>query len=368
MYRWCLTGTPIHNSIDDYGALLSFIGIYPFEEKSGFDYWIASPLKENRAGSLKLLRDLVRATCLRRTKASSTVCLNLEKIIEKTEQVRLHQEDQHLYNLFKKKTADIAAGMRHVDKDNSSPKPTGDENILSLMNVLRAICNHGKESLPSSALSAWESSDISQVDWKMVVQTSRIICTSCGQDCAGKQSRSSSPSLDVAYDIDLCEDCAMVGDEKPILTKSAKEASVLITMDSSKTPGSPENSVRPSAKVVRLLHNLQEEQRGHIFETPKKRHVIPRYVNSGSFHRADQAKSVIFSQSTTMLDLIALTLNSHRFRFQRIDGQTSLENRCDALRQFNEVPQCTIMLASIGSCSEGYELSSAAIVWTLMVD
>jgi len=283
MYRWCLTGTPIHNSLDDYGALLSFIGIYPFEEKSGFDYWIASPLKETRAGSFKLLKNLVRATCLRRTKASSTVCLNLEKIIEKTEQVQLHQEDQRLYDFFKKKTADIAAGIRRVDKDNLSPKSTGDENILSLMNFLRAICNHGMELLPSSALSAWESSDVSQVDWKMM-QASRIICIQCGQDCDGQQNRSSPPYLNVAYDVDLCEDCAMVRHEKPVHTKSsAKEASALATMSSSKTPGSPANSVRPSAKVVRLLHNLQEEQRGHILETPKKRYVILRYVILGHF-------------------------------------------------------------------------------------
>jgi len=69
-----------------------------------------------------------------------------------------------------------------------------------------------------------------------------------------------------------------------------------------------------------------------------------------------------------MRDLIELALNSHGFRFQRIDGQTSLENRCDALRQFNEVPQCTIMLASIGSCGEGYELSLGAAVSTPMFD
>lgn len=71
---------------------------------------------------------------------------------------------------------------------------------------------------------------------------------------------------------------------------------------------------------------------------------------------------MIFSHSTKMLDLIEPALNLYSFRFRRIDGQTSLENRCDALRQFNEVPDCTIMLASIGSCGEGYEFSLVAAV------
>jgi hypothetical protein len=54
-----------------------------------------------------------------------------------------------------------------------------------------------------------------------------------------------------------------------------------------------------------------------------------------------------------MLDLIELELQRKGFDFERIDGQTSLEARGEALRKFNEVPHCTVMLASIGSCGEG---------------
>jgi hypothetical protein len=206
------------------------------------------------------------------------VCLNLEAPIEKTEKVQLHPEDQRLYDFFKKKTADIAAGIRHADKDNPSRISNGDENILSLMTLLRAICNHGMELLPSGALSAWESSEISQIDWK-VMQASRFTCTQCGQDNDEKQSCCTPRSLNVAYDIDLCEDCAIVRHEEPVHTEpSAEESSALVTMGSSKTPRSAANSVRPSAKVVRLIHNLQEERRGPILEKPKKRYLIPRHI------------------------------------------------------------------------------------------
>jgi hypothetical protein len=83
----------------------------------------------------------------------------------------------------------------------------------------------------------------------------------------------------MAYDIDVCEDCAIVRDEESVHTESsAEEASALVTMGSSKTPRSAVNSARPSAKVVRLLHNLQEEQGGYVLGKPKKRYVIPRYV------------------------------------------------------------------------------------------
>jgi SNF2 family DNA or RNA helicase len=276
IYRWCLTGTPIHNSIDDYGALLSFIGIEPFYEKSSFDYWIVSSLKENRPGSLQLLRNLVRATCLRRTKASQAVCLNLEKCIEKTEEVHLHQEDQLLYDFFKKKTADIAAGVHRMDKNKLRRKSTRDENILSLMNFLRAICNHGSELLPLSALAAWENSDNSQVDWKMI-QASGTTCNQCGQECVAKRSSSMPRSPNGAYDIDVCEDCAVVRDEESGNTRaSSEDASALATTGTSKASKSAADFARPSAKVVRLLENLQQEQRGHVLEKPRKRYVVPR--------------------------------------------------------------------------------------------
>jgi len=54
-----------------------------------------------------------------------------------------------------------------------------------------------------------------------------------------------------------------------------------------------------------------------------------------------------------MLDLIQQALRQHGFGVQRIDGKTSLEDRSKALHQFGEDPDCTVMLASIGSAGEG---------------
>lgn len=54
-----------------------------------------------------------------------------------------------------------------------------------------------------------------------------------------------------------------------------------------------------------------------------------------------------------MLDLIAKALRQYGFQFQRIDGQSSLQQRNEAIRQFNEDSACTVLLASIGSAGEG---------------
>ena len=55
-----------------------------------------------------------------------------------------------------------------------------------------------------------------------------------------------------------------------------------------------------------------------------------------------------------MLDLIEVALQANGFIYQRIDGQTALSRRISAPETFNTNPNCTVMLATIGSMGEGY--------------
>jgi SNF2 family DNA or RNA helicase len=55
-----------------------------------------------------------------------------------------------------------------------------------------------------------------------------------------------------------------------------------------------------------------------------------------------------------MLNLIERALRKEQIKFQRIDGKTSLEQRRKAKQQFEDDPDCMVMLASISSCAEGY--------------
>jgi SNF2 family DNA or RNA helicase len=54
-----------------------------------------------------------------------------------------------------------------------------------------------------------------------------------------------------------------------------------------------------------------------------------------------------------MLDLIQKALQKDTISFRRIDGQTTLKGREDALEAFRNDPNCQVMLASIGSVGEG---------------
>lgn len=146
--RWCLTGTPIVNSIDNYGALLAFIQMKPLHAKDTFDRWISNPIRDNVQEGLRKLRILVEATCLRRTKSSISQALPPPTIHE--EKVDLHPYDRDLYDFFESEAAKNAA-----DPANNSKTGREKKNVLSLIHNLRRICDHGEDLLPASDIEAW---------------------------------------------------------------------------------------------------------------------------------------------------------------------------------------------------------------------
>ncbi|RBR14509.1 hypothetical protein FVER53590_03350 [Fusarium verticillioides] len=146
--RWCLTGTPIVNCIDNYGALLAFIQMKPLHAKDIFDRWISNPIRDNVQEGLRKLRILVEATCLRRTKSSISQALPPPTIRE--EKVDLHPYDRDLYDFFESEAARIAADPAKNSKTGREKK-----NVLSLILNLRRICDHGEDLLAASDIEAW---------------------------------------------------------------------------------------------------------------------------------------------------------------------------------------------------------------------
>jgi SNF2 family DNA or RNA helicase len=132
-----LTGTPIHNSLNDYGALLSFIRVFPFIEKSNFMSWIIKPVEEKQKLGIKRLHGLIRATCLRRTKEKT---LSSNKLIlpphsEKIHEVYLYYNNQVLYNTVRRLNTEIAMGLEKWPEKDSLLKGK-EKNILLLINSL----------------------------------------------------------------------------------------------------------------------------------------------------------------------------------------------------------------------------------------
>jgi SNF2 family DNA or RNA helicase len=227
-------------------------------EKSQFDFWIASPIKQKQLHSFDTLGDLIRATCLRRTKDITQGSLQLPRRIERIEEIELHQADQVLYDFFREKTAKIAAGLAGREGGRSTRSKRKGSDILTLINFLRRICNHGVDLLPQSALEAWRSKNSTSVDWQMMQNCNRV-CDSCGSIIEEVDTLSDDiPEFHCRHLI--CMACWMQS-ENTSIDEGRKCPKCAATQAISGNPSSPQKkTIRLSAKVEALIKNLHAEQ------------------------------------------------------------------------------------------------------------
>lgn len=135
-FRWCLTGTPIQNRLDDIGALFAFLRIFPFDRLNIFRQCVSVPFKDG--GKMKHvarrnLAKLLDAFCIRRMK----VLLNLAKFNEKTRLVSFSTEEKEQYD---KTYEDMKRAMGHTINESMNSKRFG---IFQAQLQLRLLCNHG---------------------------------------------------------------------------------------------------------------------------------------------------------------------------------------------------------------------------------
>ncbi|KAK2764390.1 hypothetical protein FQN54_009084 [Arachnomyces sp. PD_36] len=354
--RWCLTGTPIHNRLDDYGALLGFLRVPPFMNKASFDHWLVHPISNNKPEGLRRLKKLIEATCLRRTKDTLKNELTLPPRVYREEIIELDRPERELYNFFKIRISGVAAGLFSDEGPSSQHKG----NILTLINILRMICDHGERMLPPAPLKAWLKQSTPSVGWTSMQRCGRK-CDICEGAIGGLESPDSLESGLSCLHV-FCSDCIATSDEEDTLVDEylcpiCNKESTTVMGQPIANPTSVGENYQPTTKVKALLRNIRQEQSPNISEPGPK-----------------PVKSVVFSYWTKMLDLIETALESNGFIFQRIDGQKSLEHRIRALDTFNNDSTCTIMLASIGSVAEGVDLTAANHVhlvephWNPMVE
>ena len=137
--RWCLTGTPIQNRIDDLFGLLKFLRTHSLQSHRKFQDEIIAPLKNNDPDWLSRLQSMLRVIMLRRTKEILTLPPR-EDVVQSLE---FSAPERELYEIFRDESRSLIGTFL---RENTYKRGFS---VMQSFLRQRQICNHGRDLLPS---------------------------------------------------------------------------------------------------------------------------------------------------------------------------------------------------------------------------
>ena len=183
-HRWCLTGTPIQNKLDDLGSLLAFIRADPFDRTPMFRKYIMAPFSDDVSRARKNLQLLLDSICLRRTKQR----VHLPPLEEHCHFVELSSQERAHYD---ETLNAMARAVSLVSRQEYSKTPLGK---FQIQLHLRILCNHGT----FQRAFVWNQADARTQREDLVTSLGKdgeVICSCCQErmpllatNCASRQS------------------------------------------------------------------------------------------------------------------------------------------------------------------------------------
>jgi len=139
--RWCLTGTPIQNSLTDLYSIFQFLGIEPWDSLSWFQKLIQQPYEQGNNGALVLLQSILRPLLLRRTKETkykdNKPIIVLPPVEKEMIRLSMSEGESKFYKMLHRR-----AKLKFDDYVKQGLVMHNYTNILELLLRLRQACNH----------------------------------------------------------------------------------------------------------------------------------------------------------------------------------------------------------------------------------
>ncbi|KAK1310831.1 hypothetical protein QJS10_CPA08g00521 [Acorus calamus] len=352
--RWCLTGTPIQNNVEDIYSLLRFMRVEPW---SNFGLWnklIQKPFEEGNERALKLIQSILRPIMLRRTKSSTDKegkpILVLPPADVQVVYFELSAAEKDFYEaLFKRSKVkfDQFVEQGRVLHNYAS--------ILELLLRLRQCCDH-----PFLVMSRGDTQEFSDLN-KLAKRFLKG-----GQDADSNDVPSRAYIQEVVEDIRkgekgecpicleafedavltpcahrLCRECLLASWRNatsgvcPVCRKTINRQDLITAPTESRFQIDVEKNWVESSKVSMLLHELE-------------------------LLRSSGSKSIVFSQWTAFLDLMQIPLHRCNFTFLRLDGTLNQQQRERVINQFTEDSSISVLLMSLKAGGVGINLTAAS--------
>ncbi|XXG45426.1 hypothetical protein AAC387_Pa02g0510 [Persea americana] len=360
--RWCLTGTPLQNNLEDLYSLLCFLHVEPWCNWAWWQKLIQRPYENGDERGLRLVKAILRPLMLRRTK-DSTDKEGRPILVLPPADVQLVECDQSeaerdFYDaLFKKSKVkfDQFVAQGRVLHNYAS--------ILELLLQLRQCCNHpflvmsrgdtqqytdlnklarqfleGKSSDPADRASSAPTRAYVEEVVEGIRRGEVVECPICLESA-------DDPVLTPCAH-SMCRECLLSswgnssGGFCPICRKLLKKADLITCPSENRFRVDIEKNWKESSKVSKLVSFLERIQ-------------------------ASGEKSIVFSQWTSFLDLLQVPLRKKGIGFLRFDGKLSQKKREMVLKDFSDSTDKMVLLMSLKAGGVGLNLTAASNVFIM---
>ncbi|NXQ97479.1 TTF2 factor, partial [Sagittarius serpentarius] len=321
--RWAVTGTPIQNNLLDMYSLLRFLRCSPFDEYKVWKYQVDNNTKKGG----ERLSLLTRSLLLRRTKdqldSAGKPLVSLPQRSMQLHQLKLSAEEQSVYNvLFARSRSTLQSYLKRQEQKNEGREYAGGNPFEK---VAQEFGVSQKEFLAGSQSASQVSSTVHVLS--MLLRLRQCCCHLSLLKVALDQVNLNSEGLSLSIEEQL----------------SALTLSELQTPDSKSTVylhGTAFKTdifeiTRESTKIAHLLAELKTIQ-SHL----------------------ESQKSVVVSQWTSMLKVVAVHLQRLGLKYATLDGSVNPKQRMDVVEEFNNNPKGPqVMLVSLLAGGVGLNLT-----------
>ncbi|KAF0687975.1 Aste57867_20356 [Aphanomyces stellatus] len=373
-HRWCLTGTPIQNSLDDVLALLTFLRYDPWNKVEWWNRVVAQPYEKGEQCALLRLKAILQPILLRRTKysrdpVSNALIVQLPTKTIETIRLAFSAEERQFYQAVYTKSQGEFYG--YVSNGTAATSYVA---IFALLLRLRQACDHpflvvGKDT-DLSLKKAKKQQPSAQTKEAYFAELSAIMQQ---MDATDEQTYIKNRILEIQEEGLDCQECPVCLDVPvaPVLTPCAHllcKNCILTCFDNhGEASGCPVCRAAVSADALIAIEPPEKV-------SPGKDEASGGWAGSAKLNQLvvdlksidATRKVIVFSQWTHMLDLVESTLVQHGYSHARFDGSLKQEDRERVLNRFNADPAVRVLVISLKAGGVGLNLTAASVV--IMMD